>query len=87
MSKSNKSTVTIEFSNPDAAEHFVRWLGGQGEQDYWYWMECREQEENGDITALRFDWKWDDPCDVKTKCGRLDNGKRVDNLLDTENSE
>lgn len=71
MSKSNKSTVTIEFANPSAAEHFVSWLDGQGEQDYWIWMEYREQEEEGDITALRFDYDYNDPCDVKARCGRL----------------
>ena len=44
--------VTIKFKTKAAAKHFVAWLDGQGEQDYWTWMECREQEEPGqDIKA------------------------------------
>jgi hypothetical protein len=66
------STVTIKFSNPSAAAHFVHWLGGQGEQDYCIWMECREQEEEGDITALRFDYDYDNTVEVKAICGRMD---------------
>jgi hypothetical protein len=50
-----KSTkITIEFSNPKAAEHFASWLCGAGEQDYWQWMEAREEDEDGDITAIEF---------------------------------
>ena len=52
--RSNK--LTIEFGSPEAAEHFAVWLSGQGEQDYWAWMEYREQEELGDITATIFDY-------------------------------
>lgn len=48
--------VTIKFDNEAAAEHFLHWLCGQGEQDYWLWMEYREQEEKGDITATGFDY-------------------------------
>lgn len=49
-----KQNITIQFENEKAAQHFAHWLDGQGEQDYWTWMECREQEEDGDITAKRF---------------------------------
>lgn len=48
--------VTIKFSNDDAAHHFLIWLCESGEQQYWQWMECREQEESGDITAVDFDY-------------------------------
>lgn len=51
---SKKTNITIEFSNPEAAEHFASWLCGSGEQGYWEWMQCREDEEDGDITATRF---------------------------------
>lgn len=51
-----ETKLTITFDNPQAAEHFQSWLCGQGEQDYWMWMECREQEEDGNITALNFDY-------------------------------
>ncbi len=79
------SKVTIEFDNKDAAYHFMSWLDGQGEQDYWTWMKCREDEEPGNITAESFLWGYpqSDPAKyresqftgndliVKAKCGRL----------------
>lgn len=49
-----ETTLQIKFANEAAAAHFASWLCGQGEQDYWLWMECREQEEDGDITAVSF---------------------------------
>ena len=69
------SKVTFEFSNDKAAQHFVGWLSGQGEQDYWQWMEYREYEESGDITALAFNCygKDKDKFYIPTECGRLDN--------------
>jgi len=30
-----KKTLSIEFDNEEALEHFASWLCGQGEQDYW----------------------------------------------------
>jgi hypothetical protein len=51
---SNK--VVFEFDNPRMAYHFKSWLSGQGEQSYWMWMECREDEEEGNITAKDFDY-------------------------------
>ena len=66
-----KTKLTIEFDNPKAAEHFQRWLDGEGEQHYWVWMEYREREEGGDITALRFNYDLDKH-EIKTECGRLD---------------
>jgi len=50
--------VVIEFPNDLAAEHFSDWLCGAGEQGYWQWMECREEEHEGDepITARRFNY-------------------------------
>lgn len=61
--------VEINFDNEKAAKHFISWLDGQGEQDYWIWMDCRESEEEGNITAVRFTYKG---LQVDTKCGRLD---------------
>lgn len=46
--------ITIKFENKKAALHFAHWLCGQGEQDYRIWMECREQEEAGSISATEF---------------------------------
>ena len=83
-----ETTIKIEFANEAAAKHFASWLCGAGEQDYWMWMECREQEEEGNITAVSFDYhnedatKADDDPDrygefmadntIRTTCGRLD---------------
>jgi hypothetical protein len=57
MSDSKEAVPTdlvIKFASKEAADHFASWLCGAGEQDYWQWMEYREEEEDGDITALRF---------------------------------
>ncbi len=62
--------VVIHFGNKAAAKHFMSWLDGQGEQDYWTWMECREGEESGDITAVNF--KYGDNLEIEAVCGRLD---------------
>lgn len=63
--------VTISFDNEAAAKHFASWLCGQGEQDYWIWMEERERKEKGDITAVSFDYDFD-KLEVTTRTGRLD---------------
>jgi hypothetical protein len=55
MSKKEKVVISIEFDNPEAAGHFATWMCESGEQDYWNWMEYREEdEEEGDITATSF---------------------------------
>lgn len=55
MSKKKKNVLKIEFDSQDALENFASWLCGSGEQQYWQWMECQEEEEeNGNITALEF---------------------------------
>lgn len=67
--------VTIEFSNEDAAHHFASWLCGSGEQQYWEWMRCREEDEDGPITALSFDYHKANGgkfgTKILTECGRL----------------
>ncbi len=63
-------TLTFEFENEKAANHFKTWLCEQGEQDYWMWMECREQEEKGNITGINFHYQNNDIIDVD--CGRKD---------------
>lgn len=57
MSDSKEAVPTdlvIKFDNKEAADHFASWLCGSGEQQYWQWMECREEEDEGNITALQF---------------------------------
>ena len=46
--------IVIKFSSKKAADHFASWLCESGEQQYWDWMEYREQEESGNITATSF---------------------------------
>lgn len=48
--------LKIQFANKKALHHFASWLCGSGEQQYWNWMEVREAEEDGNITALEFDY-------------------------------
>lgn len=83
-----KTKLVIEFDNQKAAKHFALWLCGSGEQHYWDWMECREEEEDGNITAVNFDYHAEDkslPKDdpkrygefvadntIRTTCDRLD---------------
>lgn len=55
-SENNKYKLTFEFDNDATRMNFAVWLSEMGEQDYWEWMECREQEEEGDITAVTFDY-------------------------------
>lgn len=68
--KASGTKLTFEFDNEEALNHFKLWLCEQGEQDYWMWMEYREQEETGDITAVDFDY-WHGET-IKVKCGRQD---------------
>ena len=69
MKKEQPVKVEINFANKKAAKHFMSWLCEAGEQDYWLYMEAREGEENGDITALVFDYKWKKFV-IETECGR-----------------
>ena len=48
--------ITIRFDSDEAALHFADWLCGSGEQQYWEWMRCREEEEDGPITAVDFSY-------------------------------
>lgn len=68
--------VTLRFGNQAAAAHFLHWLSGQGEQDYWLWMEFREKEEGGPITGLRFNYHEPGHGVVTVECGRLDDPDR-----------
>ena len=78
-----KNTLSIEFDNEEALKHFASWLCGAGEQDYWQWMEYREQEEDGDITAVKFNYHCGKDVGslktfikdktIRTKAGRIDN--------------
>jgi hypothetical protein len=89
-SKTKKTIIKIEFDNDEAAMGFASWLCGSGEQAYWNWQEAREEEETeGDVTAIHFDYHKEDETKAKndkdrygefmsdwtirTTCGRLDN--------------
>jgi hypothetical protein len=83
--KSDKTTITIEVANPEAARHFAVWLCESGEQDYWNWMEYREQEEeDDDITILSFHYHGPED---ETKAHNDPNrygGFMCDNIIRTE---
>ena len=65
--------LTIRFDNQRAAQHFKDWLDGQGEQDYWLWMECREKEEpEGNITVREFNYHEPGGSIIVATCGRMD---------------
>lgn len=63
--------LTFEFENELALNHFKDWMCGSGEQQYWQWMEYREEEKEnvGDITGVDFDY-WDGAT-IKVKCSRM----------------
>ncbi|MFA5024227.1 MAG: hypothetical protein WC523_04685 [Patescibacteria group bacterium] len=62
--------LTFEFENEEAANHFKSWLCGSGEQAYWDWMDCREGEEDGDITGLNFNYHNKNGSVIPVECGR-----------------
>ena len=64
--------VRIRFDNVRAAEHFMDWMDDAGEQDYWGWMEFREQKEKGDITLTTITYNYS-ALTIEGKTGRLDN--------------
>lgn len=71
MASEGPVKITIEFDNEEAADHFMGWLWGQGEQDYWLWMEYREREEKtGNITARSFNQV--EGRNYKAPCHRMD---------------
>lgn len=70
--KPKTSELTLKFENQKAAEHFLVWLSEAGEQDYWNYMECREEEEEGLITGTQFNYHEPGGGIVIIKCGRLD---------------
>lgn len=71
MAKPKTTSLTLNFENHEALNHFWRWLCESGEQNYWEYMEYREQEEDGDITGLQFDYRKADNGNIQVKCGRF----------------
>lgn len=47
--------VIFNFANERAAQHFVDFLDGHGEQTYWDWMDCQKKEKVPFIVR-RFDY-------------------------------
>lgn len=79
--KNGEENVVLRFDNQAAADQFVLWLCEQGEQDYWNWMEHREQRLSGPITGTEFKYNSNSAfgkSPILVKCGRLtadrDNG-------------
>ena len=79
MTKKADGTVVIDLGSPEAATHFARWLCGQGEQDYWMWMEERElddEDTGGNITAIDFKYDYENAA-IKGKMGRLSDKRSI----------
>lgn len=72
--KTKSKTLTFEFENVEAANHFKLWLCESGEQGYWEWMDYYEQEEDGNITGLQFEYHSETPEVIEVKCGRQHDG-------------
>lgn len=66
----HSETISLAFESYEAAQHFKSWLCESGEQQYWEWMTYREQEENGDITGMQFDYHTGTDL-ISVKCGRF----------------
>lgn len=79
-----KPTLKIEFDNEETLRNFALWLCGAGEQDYWEWMKYREEETEGQVTAVQFEYhggKKDAGIEdfisdltIRTTSGRMDTG-------------
>jgi hypothetical protein len=70
--KQHSNKLVFEFDSQKAASYFKYWLCGRGEQEYWDWMERSEEELDGDITGIGFDYHTGTDT-IKVKCGRMDN--------------
>lgn len=70
-----KNSIKIFFNNHKAVQHFMSWLDNQGEQDYWMWMEEREQKEGGNITAVRFEYDHK-MLAIFAHCSRIDKNEK-----------
>lgn len=79
-----KTTLTFQFDNPDAMEHFWGWLCGSGEQSYWEWMRVREFDEDGEITVLDFDYTRASNGLVTTTVGRFTGDAVMDSDVDVD---
>ena len=69
--------AVFEFKTDEARKAFLVWLCESGEQEYWMWMEAREQESAKTKTVLDFNYgnlhkKSKDDMIVQCKEGRLD---------------
>lgn len=41
-----KNKVTIEFDTEEQAKEFVSFFSGHGEQVYWEWASCQDNQED-----------------------------------------
>jgi len=47
------ANLTISFPTQKSLEAFAHWLDGQGEQDYWNWMEEQDPME-GETVSFQY---------------------------------
>jgi len=77
--KSKETTIKIKFANKKAAKYFANWLCETGEQDYWLFQEISEEREEGDITAVIFDYDFEKH-KITTVLGRLDSPENTPDI-------
>lgn len=54
--KVGPTDLVIKFASQLALQHFAIWMCESGEQQYWNWMEVREEEDDRDITAVGLEY-------------------------------
>lgn len=67
----NSNEITFVFDNEEAAGMFKTWMCEMGEQSYRDSMSVLEEEYEGSITGIDFDY-WTGDGTIPVKCGRLD---------------
>lgn len=79
---SEKVDLIIKFADKTMADHFATWLCESGEQAYWDWMTERESSNEGDITAVSFNYHGENDSTefmkdntIRTVAGRLDDSE------------
>jgi TusA-related sulfurtransferase len=89
ITKVKEATLKIKFANKKAAMGFASWLCEMGEQEYWEYQKYREEEEEGDITAVIFDYhgpknngKFMRDNIIRTTVGRLDSPEDTPDIED-----
>jgi hypothetical protein len=61
------NNLTISFDSGMAMAHFQDWIAGPGEDNYWDWMEHREDEFPDDAITVNFEHRGSTPNLITTR--------------------